>query len=500
MRRHKLFWGSSYDRELDILLFLWPDILKKFPNAELHICYGWETFDKLVSNNPERKAWKKSVQRMMNQKGIFHYGRVGKEKLKKIRKKCGIWAYPTAFSEINCITALDAQHDGLVPVTMRLAALDETVGSGIKLDGNIKDPKVKDKYLKELLDIMNDPKRWKEESQKAKKFAKDMSWEKIAPQWIEEFKKPLKQPKVSVITITIRTGWWNIMADNLSKQTYKNFEWIILDDHEEDRSELAKKYAEKYDLDIKYIRGDKVLGKYKRRYGLVRANNKAWKQANELIVWLQDFILIPENGIESLVDIYRHNPTSLIAPVDVYYHCKKPNQKNKEDWWDGETDIITKKSWTNVRVKNQGIRYTDNAFDFEMNYSATPKRIIEQLNGWWEFFDDGLGYDNTEIALRAIESGHKIIIDDTNIATCIDLWPHIAGKKENIVDRERHLATPYWIWFTEKMKKGELPLRRDEEKDNSIRLEFRVPKEIKDEDCADWISKNAKRIARGWMK
>ena len=63
------------------------------------------------------------------------------------------------------------------------------------------------------------------------------------------------------------------MAKNLSKQTYKNFEWVIVDDYKEDRSETAKKYAEKYGITIKYVRGDKALGKYDRRHGLARANN-----------------------------------------------------------------------------------------------------------------------------------------------------------------------------------------------------------------------------------
>jgi len=43
--------------------------------------------------------------------------------------------------------------------------------------------------------------------------------------------------KVSIVTPTNRRGWWNIMANNLSKQTYKNFEWIIVDDYPDARME-----------------------------------------------------------------------------------------------------------------------------------------------------------------------------------------------------------------------------------------------------------------------
>lgn len=500
-RHHKLFWGSSYDRGLDILLFIWSDVKKKFPNAELHIAYGWDLFDVFARTNPERKQWKQQVEIMMNQEGVFHYGRVGKSKLSEVRKQCGIWAYPTYFTEINCITALEAQKDGLVPVTMTAGALNETVGSGVKIDGDIRVPEVKDKYLSALLDVMGNKENWKKESQQAQKWAKKYYWEHIASQWKVEFDKPVSTPKVSVITVTIRPGFWNIMANNLSKQTYKNFEWIIIDDHPEDRGEIARKYASKYNLDIKYIRGDKVLGTYKRRYGIARANNIGWKASQgELLVYLQDFILIPERGIEDLVAIYRHKPNALLAPTDIYYHCKKPNLQNTEDWFDGDTDIITNFSWNNVRNQHAGIRKTDNPFDFEMNWGAIPKETLNELNGWWEWMGDGLGFDNTEIAKRAQLAGYEILIDDTNKAVCIDLWPHIGGKKENIVERERHMNGPRWLWFERNMEKGTLPLVRDESLDEKISLPFTVPSEIKDEDCNTWILDNAEKLVEEWEK
>lgn len=499
MKQHKIFWGSSYDRGLDILLFMWSDIKEKYPDAELHICYGWNLFDTANSTNPERMKWKKNVQTMMEQEGIVHHGRVGKDKLQKVRKECGIWAYPTYFTEINCITALECQRDGCVPVTMTLAALDETVQSGVKIGGDIRKMDVQQKYLDSLLDMMGNTKKWEKEREKGRKFAEEYVWENIASEWDTVFHQPTPTPFASVITLSIRTGWWNIMAHNLSKQTYKNFEWIIVDDYKEDRSDIAKKYAKKYDLNIKYIRGDKAKGKYKRRYGLVRANNTAWKNAEgELLIFLQDFILIPKNGVEKLVTIYNHNPDSLIAPTDDYFHCQTPNRDNKEDWFDGELNVVTEHSWRNIRNQYMGLRMTDNAFDFEMNWSAIPKHIIEKLNGWWEFFDEGLGYDNTDIALRAMELGYNVLIDDTNVAICLDLNPHIGGTKENIAERERNFGLPYWLWLRRQIRRDTLPLVRDEKIDESIDLSFETPKDVSDQEATDWISEHAEEIAIKW--
>jgi glycosyltransferase involved in cell wall biosynthesis len=301
-----------------------------------------------------------------------------------------------------------------------------------------------------------------------------------------------------VITPTIREGWWRIMSENLANQTYKNIEWLIIDDYKEDRSAIAEKYAKKYGLAIRYFRGEKVKKFYNRRCGLVAANNMGWQNSKgELLVWLQDFILIPDNGIEQLVTLYQHNPDAIIAPVDIYYDCKPANRDNKEDWWT-EKDVLTQETWRNIRVKNQGIRESENPYDYEANYGAIPKHILDKLNGWWEFMDDGLGYDNTEIAYRALKLGYRIIIDDTNISKCINLWPIIGGTPQNIVKRDRALNPPRWNWLMQKTEQGKLPVIRDEKLDQSISLPFEIPEEIPDEECADWITQHTQEIVEGW--
>lgn len=187
MRQHKLFWGSSYDRGLQHLLRMWPKILEKYPDATLDIAYGWGLFEQRYSNNPERMKWKEMIDELMTQKGITHHGRIGQDKLEQITKGCGIWAYPTDFDEINCITALKCQQLGCVPCVINKAALKETVGSGVKVEGDIFDPDTRDEYLKQLLLLMGDEERWRKEIDKGIKFSSNYSWKRISAQWIKEF-------------------------------------------------------------------------------------------------------------------------------------------------------------------------------------------------------------------------------------------------------------------------------------------------------------------------
>lgn len=182
-RNHKLFWGSSYDRGLQHILKMWPSIKEKYNDAELHICYGWDLFIKGYANNPERLAWKDRIDQQMKFAGITHHGRISKKETWKLMSECGIWAYTTHFSETNCITALECQQRGCVPVTIDLAALHETVQSGVKIRGDIYDPETYDLYLEKILELMGDEKAWKEHSEKGKQFAESFHWQQIAQEW-----------------------------------------------------------------------------------------------------------------------------------------------------------------------------------------------------------------------------------------------------------------------------------------------------------------------------
>jgi glycosyltransferase involved in cell wall biosynthesis len=187
MRQHKLFWGSSYDRGLQHLLKMWPKIKETYPDTTLNICYGWGLFEQRYANNPERMQWKDNMDKLMTQDGITHYGRIGKDELNQITKNCGIWVYPTDFDEINCITALNCQSLGCVPCVINKAALEETVGAGIKVNGDIYDPDTREEFLKKLLELMGDKKLYEAELEKGIKFASSYSWDKISNQWIKEF-------------------------------------------------------------------------------------------------------------------------------------------------------------------------------------------------------------------------------------------------------------------------------------------------------------------------
>lgn len=191
---HKCIYTSSYDRGLEHLLKIWPKVVEEVPDATLDIFYGWNLFDSFYSNNPERMAWKDKMNKMMEYKGITHHGRVGQKEVLEATYKAGVWAYPTHFGEISCITAMKCQAAGAVPVVCDYAALKETAQFGKKVKNDtgeeIYDPEKQEEYTKVLIEALKDTKWQDEVRPEMMKWARGkFSWGNIAQQWNDEFKR-----------------------------------------------------------------------------------------------------------------------------------------------------------------------------------------------------------------------------------------------------------------------------------------------------------------------
>jgi len=135
---YSCIYASSPDRGLDILLEQWPQIKKEVPDAILHVYYGFtKNYDEIHKNDLRMKQFKTKVMGLLKQDGIIYHGRVSHQELTKSFLGCGLWFYPTYFTEISCITAMKAQTAGCIPITTSMAALEETVKFGVKIEDKV---------------------------------------------------------------------------------------------------------------------------------------------------------------------------------------------------------------------------------------------------------------------------------------------------------------------------------------------------------------------------
>lgn len=189
---YKCVYASSPDRGLDVLLELWPKIKSEVPDAHCHIFYGFtETYDKLHANRDRMIEYKERMLKLMRElDGIHYHGKVNHAELHMHMMSSGLWLYPTHFTEISCITAMKAQAAGAVPVTMTVAALDETVQHGYKISFPIADTRSRTAFSNMTIDLLKDHPKQERIRAAMMPWAKDFyNWRNVASQWDSLFKE-----------------------------------------------------------------------------------------------------------------------------------------------------------------------------------------------------------------------------------------------------------------------------------------------------------------------
>jgi len=126
-----MVYASSFDRGLEFLLDKWGDIRRQVTQAELHVWYGWDLFDRLTAGNAEAVTWKTLMVGKMDQPGIVVHPRTTGGDLSPFLT-AAVWVYPCTGGERFCLTAVKAQRLGAVPVVVPTMALQETVRYGRK--------------------------------------------------------------------------------------------------------------------------------------------------------------------------------------------------------------------------------------------------------------------------------------------------------------------------------------------------------------------------------
>lgn len=181
--KNNFVWTSSYDRGLQYLLEMWPDILKEVPDATLDAYYGFQIFDMRLGK--QGKELKEKMLQLFNQPGVTEHGRVGTEVVAEAYRKADIWAFPTDFLEIDCITATKAMASKCVPITTDCAVMKER-NQGIMIEGSIWDQEVKDEFKKQLIALMKD--EGKKAEIREKLDVEKYDWDNIAKLWDAEFR------------------------------------------------------------------------------------------------------------------------------------------------------------------------------------------------------------------------------------------------------------------------------------------------------------------------
>lgn len=155
---YRLMFASSPDRGLVQLLQIFRRAREFEPKLNLHIFYGVDNIKKLLKFNPRFGRYRGFLDELkagLDQPNVTWHGRVSQVELYREWLKTGLWVYPTNFTETSCITCMEAQALGAVPIFSPRAALAENVIGGVPIEGDPADDStgatVRDRFVNEIV-------------------------------------------------------------------------------------------------------------------------------------------------------------------------------------------------------------------------------------------------------------------------------------------------------------------------------------------------------------
>ena len=181
---------SSPDRSLSAVVRMFKEIKKQVPQARCVWAYGWNVFD-IMRTSAQDQVWKAQVIKEAKEAGVELRDRVSQKDVAKLYLEANIFAYPTLFPEIDCISAKKAQACGAIPVTTNFGALDESVQFGVKIEVPSEIPNTndygldikEDEFIKACVDILQRP---IDDRKEMKQWARKFDWQNIANKWNEK--------------------------------------------------------------------------------------------------------------------------------------------------------------------------------------------------------------------------------------------------------------------------------------------------------------------------
>jgi GT2 family glycosyltransferase len=203
VERHpfRFHWSSSWDRGLDNVLYLWPFIKERLPEAELHCYYGvfnWKS-KCLQDGNQAGLKQIEALEEGIKQPGVYTHGRVNQQELAEGIKRSSLWLYPTAFTETFCISSIECQRAGVPVLCHRFAGLTTTLvhptlgDTALMLGHNDSmwpyTKEGREKFLEEAISILTDKTKWQHWSDIGFENSKRFSWANVAQMWKDLFEQ-----------------------------------------------------------------------------------------------------------------------------------------------------------------------------------------------------------------------------------------------------------------------------------------------------------------------
>jgi glycosyltransferase involved in cell wall biosynthesis len=198
-----------------------------------------------------------------------------------------------------------------------------------------------------------------------------------------------KKPKLSVLTVTMRNGWEEIAKESLARQTFKDFEWIVISENK---------------VNVPYFPAPPK----KNKSNLVASDNEGLRRCRgDYVVFYQDFIWLPDDCLERLYN--EADPNTFVTTLTINPPGVERDPRG---------------------VVGEGVKYCAPE-EWEANVGLAPMGVVRYLGGIDEDYDQGWAWDNCNLAVRAAMIGCQFKIDQNNNPRLLPHAPKPRGLEPN---------------------------------------------------------------------
>jgi len=211
-------------------------------------------------------------------------------------------------------------------------------------------------------------------------------------------------PKISILTPTVRPAGLALVAKALRRQSFCDFEWIITSPDDIGTPALLPENFAIYMTDPPKQQGD--------YWSLNKAYNAMLRQAKgDLIVSWQDYTYAKPDALQKFWDHYALDHKKVVSGVGNKYQ-------------DEEFTVVT---WQDPRQRSdQGSFYPCYFADIEWNFCAIPIKALYAIGGFDEKLDKYGGMDGYSVVdrLNLLNEQHgagwDFYLDQTNVSFSLD--------------------------------------------------------------------------------
>jgi len=178
-QKNRFIYASTWYRGVFNFIEIWPKILEKIPEAEIHVFAKTSLYSEM---NPKDDGWIPIAEELCKLRGMVLREPVPQEILTEEIQKSWLMLYPnTRFVESSCGVALQSLVAGTPVITTKRAGLPETVGKG----GILIEEKDgwEDTFAEKVYELWWKKEKWKPLSEWGKSLNPQVSWTQKAKEW-----------------------------------------------------------------------------------------------------------------------------------------------------------------------------------------------------------------------------------------------------------------------------------------------------------------------------